>query len=316
MAVVPGEQSAAAVRPGPLRRALSPPRLPPATRHGRPMWQSLTPVNKPGRSLSAAARTDLQQDARRMPSPSRASPRPSSSPAGPRSWATEIAAHSQPEKSNGRAPWTDDTPEPGTLVLRVEGPAAIEIQHLSGVMLERVNRFFGWQAVGEHRGCARRRWPGPTSARRRPRPGGQPPRSPRAAGYRRRKPARRAGAGSAPPSNRRDPAASLAAGAPLPLLPFQDSRLAGRSSCKQSRQPKDAPCMITMRRDSVAATTARRSRSPRAVAVLAVGPATTGRRHGRRRRGAGCRAACSLARSATRRWATTMRRSPSSNMPR
>jgi hypothetical protein len=34
------------------------------------------------------------------------------------------------------------------LVLRVEGPAAIEIQHLSGVILERVNRFFGWQAIG------------------------------------------------------------------------------------------------------------------------------------------------------------------------
>jgi hypothetical protein len=38
--------------------------------------------------------------------------------------------------------------EPATLVLRVEGPAAIEIQHLSGVIIERVNRFFGWQAVG------------------------------------------------------------------------------------------------------------------------------------------------------------------------
>jgi hypothetical protein len=33
-------------------------------------------------------------------------------------------------------------------VLRVEGPTAVEIQHLSGVVLERVNRFFGWQAVG------------------------------------------------------------------------------------------------------------------------------------------------------------------------
>jgi hypothetical protein len=32
-------------------------------------------------------------------------------------------------------------------VLRVEGPAALEIQHLSAVILERVNRFFGWQAV-------------------------------------------------------------------------------------------------------------------------------------------------------------------------
>ncbi len=35
----------------------------------------------------------------------------------------------------------------GTLVLRVEGPAAIEIQHLAGVICERVNRFLGWRAV-------------------------------------------------------------------------------------------------------------------------------------------------------------------------
>ena len=39
-------------------------------------------------------------------------------------------------------------PQPGTLVLRVEGPASIEIQHMSRVLLERVNQFFGWQAVG------------------------------------------------------------------------------------------------------------------------------------------------------------------------
>ena len=37
--------------------------------------------------------------------------------------------------------------EPGTLVLRVEGPAAIEIQHLGNVICERVNRFLGWRAV-------------------------------------------------------------------------------------------------------------------------------------------------------------------------
>ena len=36
---------------------------------------------------------------------------------------------------------------PATLVLRVEGPAAIEVQHQSGLVIERVNRFFGWQAV-------------------------------------------------------------------------------------------------------------------------------------------------------------------------
>jgi hypothetical protein len=42
----------------------------------------------------------------------------------------------------------DQEPEPATLVLRVEGPAALEIQHQSGVIIERVNRFFGWPAVG------------------------------------------------------------------------------------------------------------------------------------------------------------------------
>ena len=57
----------------------------------------------------------------------------------------EIAVHAEPIKLN----WPRaDEPEPATLVLRVEGPAAIEIQHLSGVILERVNRFFGWRAVG------------------------------------------------------------------------------------------------------------------------------------------------------------------------
>ena len=62
----------------------------------------------------------------------------------------EIAAHSEPIKINWpRSNDGDVAPaEPATLVLRVEGPAAIEIQHLSAVILERVNRFFGWQAIG------------------------------------------------------------------------------------------------------------------------------------------------------------------------
>jgi hypothetical protein len=59
----------------------------------------------------------------------------------------EIAAHSQPERIQWPRPLGGQTPEPGTLVLRVEGPAAIEIQHLSNVVLERVNCFFGWKAV-------------------------------------------------------------------------------------------------------------------------------------------------------------------------
>jgi hypothetical protein len=58
----------------------------------------------------------------------------------------EIAAHAEPIKLQ----WprrSGEEPEAATLVLRVEGPAAIEVQHLSGVILERINRFFGWFAV-------------------------------------------------------------------------------------------------------------------------------------------------------------------------
>lgn len=60
----------------------------------------------------------------------------------------EVAAHSEPIRINWPRPVGEDTPEPATLVLRVEGPAALEIQHLSALILERVNRFFGWQAIG------------------------------------------------------------------------------------------------------------------------------------------------------------------------
>ena len=60
----------------------------------------------------------------------------------------EIARHSEPLKMQWPRPVEGQPQEPATLVLRVEGPAALEIQHLSSVILERVNRFFGWQAVG------------------------------------------------------------------------------------------------------------------------------------------------------------------------
>ena len=59
----------------------------------------------------------------------------------------EIAAHSEPIKIQWpRADETGVRP-PGMLVLRVEGPAAIEIQHLTHLICERVNRFLGWRAV-------------------------------------------------------------------------------------------------------------------------------------------------------------------------
>ena len=60
----------------------------------------------------------------------------------------EIAIQSEPLKISWPRAVGDEAPEPATLVLRVEGPAALEIQHLSAVILERVNRFFGWQAIG------------------------------------------------------------------------------------------------------------------------------------------------------------------------
>lgn len=58
----------------------------------------------------------------------------------------EVAAHAEPLRLQW--PRVEGEPAPATLVLRVEGPAALEIQHLSDVIIERVNRFFGWRAVG------------------------------------------------------------------------------------------------------------------------------------------------------------------------
>ena len=59
----------------------------------------------------------------------------------------EVAAHSEPLKIQWPRP-VEGQSEPATLVLRVEGPMALEIQHASDVILQRVNRFFGWSAVG------------------------------------------------------------------------------------------------------------------------------------------------------------------------
>ena len=61
----------------------------------------------------------------------------------------EISAHSEPLKMQWPRPVEGQPQEPATLVLRVEGPMALEIQHSSDVILQRVNRFFGWSAVGK-----------------------------------------------------------------------------------------------------------------------------------------------------------------------
>jgi len=61
---------------------------------------------------------------------------------------SEFAAHCEPLKMQWPRPVEGQPQEPATLVLRVEGPMALEIQHASDVILQRVNRFFGWSAVG------------------------------------------------------------------------------------------------------------------------------------------------------------------------
>jgi len=81
----------------------------------------------------------------------------------------DLAAHCEPLKMQWPRPVEGQAQEPATLVLRVEGPMALEIQHASDVILERINRFFGWSAVGR---LALRQ--GPLSRRERPRPSPAP----------------------------------------------------------------------------------------------------------------------------------------------
>ncbi len=59
----------------------------------------------------------------------------------------EVASHAEPLKIQWPRRPEGDEAQPGTLVLRVDGPAAIEIQHMSQVILERVNRYFGFAAI-------------------------------------------------------------------------------------------------------------------------------------------------------------------------
>jgi hypothetical protein len=43
---------------------------------------------------------------------------------------------------------TDRPADPATLVVRVEGAFAIELQHMAPIILERVNARYGWRCVG------------------------------------------------------------------------------------------------------------------------------------------------------------------------
>ncbi|MDC7790038.1 DciA family protein [Rhodoplanes sp. TEM] len=105
-----------------------------------------------------------------MPPPVRSRPRPLADLVGPALTpafrrqgfaATEIVTHwddivgaevagiAEPMKIEWpRRREATDAQEPATLVLRVEGPAAIEVQHMAGVIVARINQYFGWPAVG------------------------------------------------------------------------------------------------------------------------------------------------------------------------
>lgn len=60
----------------------------------------------------------------------------------------DVADHAEPMRMIWPRRVHEDDPDPATLVLRVEGPVALEIQFMSAQIMERVNRFFGWRAVG------------------------------------------------------------------------------------------------------------------------------------------------------------------------
>ncbi|NVO15904.1 MAG: DUF721 domain-containing protein [Rhodoplanes sp.] len=83
----------------------------------------------------------------------------------------EVAAIAEPMKIEWPRRRDGAEQEPATLVLRVEGPAAIEIQHMAGVIVGRINQFFGWPAIGR---LALRQAPLVRQARKKPRPGLDP----------------------------------------------------------------------------------------------------------------------------------------------
>jgi hypothetical protein len=68
----------------------------------------------------------------------------------------DIARHSLPERLIGgaagpAAPKSASQPAGGTLRLRVDGPLALELQHLAPQLIERINGYFGYPAVARLR---------------------------------------------------------------------------------------------------------------------------------------------------------------------
>jgi hypothetical protein len=57
-----------------------------------------------------------------------------------------LSCRSEPVKLTW--PRREDPESVGTLMIRVEGAYAIEVQHMSAQIIDRVNRYFGWRCVG------------------------------------------------------------------------------------------------------------------------------------------------------------------------
>jgi hypothetical protein len=60
---------------------------------------------------------------------------------------TEPLKMQWPSRGPKRSP--DEAAEPATLILRVEGAFAIEVQHLAPLLCERINGRLGWRCVGK-----------------------------------------------------------------------------------------------------------------------------------------------------------------------
>jgi hypothetical protein len=64
-----------------------------------------------------------------------------------------LAAFTQPLKIEWKRKGPHADPEaraePATLVIRVEGAVALEMQHLAPVVIERVNVYYGWRCIGK-----------------------------------------------------------------------------------------------------------------------------------------------------------------------
>jgi hypothetical protein len=60
-----------------------------------------------------------------------------------------LATHCEPVKISWPRRIGDAPPEPATLILRVEGAFALDIQHQIPVIMERVNTRYGWRCIGK-----------------------------------------------------------------------------------------------------------------------------------------------------------------------